>query len=227
MWVGPVEFRAGQFDEDLLDHGRDIVQHVLELFNFLLLLVDVFLDLDSPLLVLRGIVEDALFLLIVLLELLILGPQVLVDVHQVVDFLIEHVDVGEQVVVLFFSLDEGVLDLEDVGESGGFLDGGEGLVDDLHVALVVVNQFHFFLIVDDQFGESLFEDCGGVVLDGFDFSGFDSAAAVEFGVFEFLVEACEFLVVVVLVLLVLHFEAQHEVLAHFAGVLAALDVLHQ
>jgi hypothetical protein len=128
---------------------------------------------------------------------------------------------------LLLSLDEGVLDLEDVGEAGGFLDGGKCLIDHLHVSLIVVDQFHFLFIVDDQFGESVLEDCRSVVLDGVDLSSLNPAAAVELGVFEFLVELSEPAVVVGLVLLILHFEAEHEILAHLAGVLTGLYVLHE
>lgn len=49
---------------------------------------------------------------------------------------------------MLLSLDEGVLDFKDVSEASGFFDGGEGLINDLHVALIVVDQFYLFFVVD-------------------------------------------------------------------------------
>ena len=49
---------------------------------------------------------------------------------------------------MLLSLDEGVLDFKDVGEASRFFDGGEGLINDLHVALIVVDQFYLFFVVD-------------------------------------------------------------------------------
>ena len=89
---------------------------------------------------------------------------------------------------MFFSFDEGVLDLEDVGQAGSFFDGVEGLIDNFHVPLVVVDKFHFFLVVDDQLSQSLLQDGCGVVLDGTDLACFDPAASIESWIFEFFVE---------------------------------------
>lgn len=155
----------------------------MELVHFLLLLIDVFLDLDASLLILGGVIQDFLFLLVVLLQLFILGTEVLVDIDQVVDLLVQHIDIGEEVVVLFFSLDEGVLNFEDVGQSGGLLDGREGLVDHLHVSLVVVDQFDLLLVVDDQLGQSVLQHCGSIILDGIDLPCLDATASVQLGIF--------------------------------------------
>lgn len=185
------------------------------------------MDLDPSLLILRSIIQDLLFLLVVLLELVVLCPEILVDIDQVIDFLVEDIDIGQEVVILFFSLDEGVLDFEDVGQSGCFFDGGKGLIDDLHVSLVVVNQFHFFLVVDDQLGQPMLQHCCGIVLDGIDLSSLDPASSVQLGILEFLVEFGESSVVIGLILFILHLEAEHQILTHFAGVLTGLDVLHE
>lgn len=75
---------------------------------------------------------------------------------------------------MLLSLDEGVLDFKDVSEASGFFDGGEGLINDLHVALIVVDQFYLFFVVDDQLGESLLEHGCSVVLDGVDLSRLDA-----------------------------------------------------
>lgn len=225
--VAPVELGPCQFDQHFFDEGGYLVKHLLELLDFSLLLLDILLNFDFPLLILRGLVEDPLFLLVVPPQLLVLGPEVLVDIHQVVDLLVEHVHVGEEVVVLLLALDEGVLDLLDIGQSGGLLDGVEGLVDDLHVPLVVVDELHLLLVVHDEFGEPLFEHCGSVVLDGVDFPSLDPAASVQPWVLELFVEFSQATVVVGLVLLVLHLQTQHEVLTHAGGVLARLDVLSQ
>lgn len=66
------------------------------------------------------------------------------------------------------------MDFEDVGQSSRFFDGSEGFINHLHVALIVVDQFYFLLVVHDQFGESLFEYGCSVVLDGVDLSCFDA-----------------------------------------------------
>lgn len=199
----------------------------MELINLFLLLIHILLDLDPSLLILRSIIQDLLLLLVVLLELIILCSQVLVDVHEVVNFLVEDVDISQEVVVLFLALDEGVLDLEDVGQAGCFLDGSKCFIDDLHVSLVVVDQLHFFLIVDDQLGQPMLKDCGSIVLDGVDLPGLDPASPVQLRILEFFVEFSEPPVIVGLILLILHLEAQHQILAHLAGVLTGLNVLHE
>ena len=56
-----------------------------------------------------------MFFLVVFFQLFIFSSKMLIDVHQVVDFLIEDIDIGEQVVVLLLSLDESILNLEDIG----------------------------------------------------------------------------------------------------------------
>ena len=151
----------------------------------------------------------------------------MIDVDQIIDFLVEDINVSEQVVVLLLTLDEGVLNLENIGQSGGFFDGGKGLIDNLHISLIVIDKFDFLFIVDNEFGQSMFQDSSSVILDGIDFSSFDPASSVEFGIFQFFVQFCKSAIVVGLVFLVFHLEAEHHVLAHFAGVLAGFDVLHQ
>ena len=225
--ISPVELRPGQLDKYFLDKRRDLVQHLLELIHFLLLLIHVLLDLDPSLLVLGSVIQDLLFLLVVLLELVVLGPEVLVDVDEVVDFLVEDINIGQKVIVLFLALDEGVLDLEDVGQASCFFDGGKGFIDHLHVSLVIVNQFHFFLIIDDELGQSMLQHSCSVVLDGVDLSSLDPASSVQLGVLEFFVEFSESSVVIGLIFLILHLEAEHQILAHLAGVLTGLDVLHE
>lgn len=59
---------------------------------------------------------------------------------------------------MLFALDEGVLDFFDVSQASGLLDGIEGLIDDFHVSLVVVNELDFFLVVEDKFGQSVLKD---------------------------------------------------------------------
>jgi len=151
----------------------------LEVVNFFFLLVNVLLNLYFSLFIFRSLIKNSLLFLIVFLELLVLGSEMLVDVDQVVDFLVEDINIGEKVVVLFLTLDEGVLDLENVGQSCGFFDGIESLVNDFHVSLIIVDKFHFFLVVDDQLGQSLLQNASSIVLNSTDFTSFDSAASVE------------------------------------------------
>lgn len=225
--IVPVKLGSRQFDQNFLDEWRYFIKHFLELINLLLFLIHVLLDLDPSLLILRGIIEDLLLLFIILLELLILSPQVLVYINKVIDFLVENVHVGEQIVVLLFSLDESILDLQDISQTGSFLDRSEGFVNDLHVSLVVINQFHFLFVVNNKLGQSMLEYGSRIVLDGIDFSSLDPAAPIQLRIFKFLIQLSEPSVVVGLIFLVLHFEAQHQILTHLAGVLAGLDVLHE
>ena len=154
----------------------------MELVNFFLFLIDVFLDFDPSLLIFGSVIEDLLFLLIVFLQLFILGSQILIDVDQIIDFLIEHIDISQQVIVLFLTFDESVLDLENICQSCSFFDGGKCLIDDFHISLIVINKFHFLLIVDDEFGQSMLQDSSSVILYGIDLSSFDPASPVEFGI---------------------------------------------
>lgn len=75
----------------------------------------------------------------------------LIDIHQVIDFLVEHVHVGQEIVVLLFSLYKRVLDLLYIREACGLFDGIEGLIDDLHISLIIINELNLFLIVDYKF----------------------------------------------------------------------------
>ena len=138
-----------------------------------------------------------------------------------VDFLVEDVDAVDEVVVLLFAFDEGFLDFLDFGQSGGLIDRVESFVDDLHVALVAVEEFDFFLVVEDQFAQSLLEDGGGVFLDGSDF-GLKATSLSQSGFFQLLAEFVEPAAVVALVLLTFHLEAEHHVLVHLANVPAGL-----
>jgi len=102
--------------------------------------------------------------------------------------LIEYVNIGEQVVVLFLSFDESVLDLDDVSETRSFLYCIEGFIYDFHIPLIVVNKFHFLLIVNYKLSQSLFQNSCSIVLDGTDLSCFYSASSVEFRIFKLFVK---------------------------------------
>jgi hypothetical protein len=76
-----IEFRACKFDENFLDKWRYFIKHFLEFINLLLLLINVILNFDPSLFIFRGIVQNSLLLLVVLLQLLIFCSEVLVDVN--------------------------------------------------------------------------------------------------------------------------------------------------
>jgi hypothetical protein len=108
------------------------------------------LYLDPPLLILRSIVKDSLLLLVVLLKLLVLGSKILIDINKVINLLIQDIHISEQVIVLFLTFDEGVLDFKDVGKARCLFNSGECFVDNFHIPLIVINKFDFFLVVNDQ-----------------------------------------------------------------------------
>ena len=185
------------------------------------------MDFILPLFILRSLVENPLLLLVVFLELLVFSSKLLVHINQIVDFLVEYVNVGEQVIVLFLSLDEGVLDLDDVSETCGFFDCIEGLIYDFHIPLIVINQFHFLLVVYYEFCQSLLQNSCSIVLDSADLSRFNSASPVELGIFKLLVKFSQTTIVVCFVFLIFHLQTQHEILAHVASVLTGFDVFGQ
>lgn len=80
MWVVAVEFGAGQFYEYFFDEWWDLVEHVLEIFDFFFLFVDVLLNFDSSFFIFGGIIQYSLFFLVVFFELFVLGSEVLVDI---------------------------------------------------------------------------------------------------------------------------------------------------
>jgi hypothetical protein len=63
--------------------------------------------------------------------------------------LIEDIDVCKKIIVLLLALNESVLDFQDICESCGFFDGCKGLVNNLHISLIVIDEFHLLLIVND------------------------------------------------------------------------------
>lgn len=92
--------------------------------------------------------------------------------------MIEDINISEKIVVLLLSFDEGILDLLDASQSCGFFDSVKGLINNFHITLVVINQLNFFFVVEDELGQSIFEDRSCIVLNGLNLSGFDSAASV-------------------------------------------------
>lgn len=115
------------------------MQHTLEFFNLPLLFSSILMYFVLPALILRSLIQNPLFLLIILPKLLISNFELLVDIDAVVDLLVQDVDIGEQIVVLLFSLDKGVLDFDDVGQSSGFFDSIKGLINNLHISLITIN----------------------------------------------------------------------------------------
>ena len=59
---------------------------------------------------------------------------------------------------MLFAFDESVLNFLNVSQASSFLDGIEGLIDNFHVSLIVVNQLDFFLVVKDELGQSVLKD---------------------------------------------------------------------
>lgn len=110
---------------------------------------------------------------------------------------------------MFLSFDESVLDLEDIGQSSCFFDGGKCLIDDLHVPLIVVNKFHFFLIVDDQLSESVLQHSSGIVLNSINLASLDPTSPIQLRILQFFVEFGQSSVVIGLILLILHLETEH------------------
>lgn len=181
----------------------------MEILNFLFLLSRVIADLILPPFVLRSLVQNALFLKIILLELLVFGPQIVVNINAIVDLLVEDINIGEQIIVLLFSLDKSVLDLDNIGQPSGFFDSIKGLINNLHISLITINQLDFLLVIEYEFGQPLLEGSCRVVLHSTCLPDFDPAPSVEFGIFEAFVELGESAVVVGFVLLVFHFEGEH------------------
>ena len=105
------------------DRGFDVVS---DLISLVLQLLDLLLFLGFVLF------REQLVLLDLLVEPLIV-------VLQCIGLLIEHVDVVEQAVVLFLSLDEGGHDLVDVRDTAFVLDLLKGLLDYHCVLHVLVN----------------------------------------------------------------------------------------
>lgn len=128
---------------------------------------------------------------------------------------------------MLFALDEGVLDLLDIGEPSCLLDGIKRLVNHLHIPLIVVNQFNLLLIIQYQLRQPILQHRRRVILNRHHLSRFNSTSSIQFRILQLLVQLIQTLVVVGLVLLVFHLEAQHEVLVHFGVVLGGLNVLHQ
>ena len=72
----------------------------------------------------------------------------LVDIDQIVNLLVKNINVGQKIVVLLLTFDECVLNLKNICKSGCFFNSVEGLIDNFHVSLVIINQFDFLFVVD-------------------------------------------------------------------------------
>lgn len=143
----------------------------------------------------------------------------MIDIDQIVDFLVEYVYIGKQIVVLFLTFNESILDLNDVSETCGFLYCTKGFIDDFHVSLVIINKFDFFFVIYYKLSKSLFQNSSRIVLDGINFSCFNSASFIEFGIFKLFVEFSQTTIVVCFILFIFHFQTQHQILTHVAGIL--------
>lgn len=64
-------------------------------------------------------------------------------------------------------------------------------------------------------------------MNGLDLSCFNSTGSVQLWVLQLFVQFVQSFVIIRFVLLILHFETQHQILAHFWVVLRSLNVLHQ
>jgi len=192
----------------------------LEVFYFLFLVIDIFLNLDFSLLIFRSFIKYSLFFLIIFLELLILSSELLIDINKIVDFLVQYINVSQQVIVLLFSFDKSVLNLNNICKSSCFFYRIKGFINNLHVSLIVINELDFFFVVDNQFSQPLLQNCSSIILYCIDFSSFDSASSIQLRIFELFVELGKSTVVIGFVFLVLHFQAQHQILTHIAGILA-------
>lgn len=76
--------------------------------------------------------------------------ELVVGVVEGVHFLVEHIQISQKGTVLFLALDEDCLNFVNIGESRRFLDGVESLIKNAHIALVAVNHFDFFLVIEDD-----------------------------------------------------------------------------
>ncbi len=160
----------------------------MEFINLFLLLVDIFLNFDSSFFILWSFIQYSLLLLIVFLKLVILGAKILIDIHKVINLLIENINIGKKIVILLFSLDECVLDLLNISETCCLFDSIESFIDNFHISLIVINKFNFFLIIYNKLSQTIFKYCRSIILDNINLSSFDSATSIEFRILKFLVE---------------------------------------
>jgi hypothetical protein len=94
--------------------------------------------------------------LIVFFELVILSSEILINIHKVINLLIKYINISEKVIILFFSLDKCVLNLLNICEACCLFYCIESLIDNLHISLVIIDKFHFFLIIDNKFSKAIF-----------------------------------------------------------------------
>ena len=130
----------------------------------------------------------------------------LIDIYQIVNLLIENIYVGQQIVVLFFTFDKSILDLDDVSETCGFLYRVKGFINNFHISLVIINEFDFFFVIYDEFSQSLLQNSSRIVLDGADLSCFNSASSIKLGIFKLFVEFGQTTIVVCFILFIFHFQ---------------------
>ena len=128
----------------------------MEFINLFLLLVNVFLNFNSSFFILWSFIQNSLLLLIVFFKLIILSAKILIDINKVINLLIEHINIGEKIIILLFSLNECILDLLNICETCCLFDSIESFINNLHVSLIVIDEFNFFLIIYNKFSQSIF-----------------------------------------------------------------------
>jgi hypothetical protein len=144
--------------------------------------------------------------LVIFLQLLVFGSKLMIDIYQIVDLLVEHINISQQVIILFLTFDESILNLNDISEACCLLDCVKSLVNNFHISLIVVYEFDFLLIIDYKFSESLLQNCCCIILYSTDLSCFNFTSFVEFGIFKLFVELSQPTIIVCFVLFILHFQ---------------------
>lgn len=134
-----VELGSCQLDQDLLKQGLDIIKHSLKLFYLFLPGGDIVLNLNPPLLIIRGTSQNPLFVLILPGQGLILQPQRLIIIDQGINLLIKYINIGQQIIILFLPFNKSILYLFYVSKSSCLFYCVEGLINYFHVSLVIVD----------------------------------------------------------------------------------------
>jgi hypothetical protein len=65
--------------------------------------------------------------------------QLSIMVDQIINVLVEHIDIRQQSVVLFLTFDKSILDLFNFADACSFHNGGERLINDLHILLITID----------------------------------------------------------------------------------------
>ena len=145
----PVKTRSSKLEKNFLKVRLDFIKHCLEIINFFFLHIDILLDFLPFFLIVWGSCQESLLFSVLYFQIFIFQAQSFICVCDGINFLVQDIYISQEVVILFLSLNKSILDFFNVCQPCCLFDCVECLIDNFHVSLIIVNEFHLLFVVNN------------------------------------------------------------------------------